>query len=322
VRTTLAEKRKQYRIIFTVLNEYHRILPVDISKKTGIDRRITGLRLKEAYEKGHIVGPQVRKRSYKNFAEYVCLVSCEDALELFEECVRKGNTIYHAIMNGFSNFLIISENRIDVEGNIIVEGPRSDYHISFAPNHSWDTAVEIMRKKVEDFDLKDYEPQGIIKNHWDETIAWDKENELLFEYFKYDLRKPITPLIKKHEMNGEKIENWLDRLSQYCTIVTGYYPKTISAYDPYVLMFETDYEDFIIDLFSQLPTTSWSFKIANKLLLYVWVDRGSMRSIDYRVPDISKLHIHQLSRLLLKKGIIRSKAHAIVECYWREDLDI
>lgn len=46
-----------------------------------------------------------------------------------------------------------------------------------------------------------------------------------------------------------------------------------------------------------------------------------MRSVDYRIPDISKLHIRQLTRDLLKKEIIKSKDHAFVECYWKEDLD-
>jgi hypothetical protein len=34
-----------------------------------------------------------------------------------------------------------------------------------------------------------------------------------------------------------------------------------------MFMFETDYEDFIVDLFSELPTSTFFFKVANKLFV-------------------------------------------------------
>jgi len=320
MRVTEKERRKQYRIIFTVLNEYHRIPPVDISKKTGIDRRITGLRLEEAYEKGHIVGPHLRKKSYKNFIEYVYLVNCKDALDLYLRYSKDQRISYNTVMDGFANLWVVSKEKIIIEGDVLVAGPRSDYHMSFPPDHSWDTAVQIMRKEVENFNQKKYEPQGIIKNHWDKTVEWSKEDELLFGELKYDLRKPLTPIIKKYGINTEKIEEWLKRLPETCNILTQYFPETISAYDPYIFSFKTDYEDFIIDLFSELPTSCLFFKVSDRLVLRAYMRRNLLRSVDQKPSNINRLQVPLLIRSLVKKGIVQKKDHAIVNYYWRKNI--
>ncbi|MGC1121353.1 MAG: hypothetical protein WBA22_09685, partial [Candidatus Methanofastidiosia archaeon] len=78
--------------------------------------------------------------------------------------------------------------------------------------------------------------------------------------------------------------------------------------------------DFVIELFSQLPTTTWFYRVSDNLFLDVWLDRGSMKSDDYLMQDINRLHIPLLVRELLKREIIRSEAHAVVQCYWRKDL--
>lgn len=318
---TLEHRKKQYRTIYELLHEMPRIRAKPLSRIMKTRPSTASSRMKEAFEQGYIVGPQIRKRSFSNLKEYMYFINCEDPLGLFEEYIPDENVIYHSIMDGFANFRIVSKEKFKVKGDVVLEGYRSDYHISFAPDHSWGTAIQTMREMVQNFNPEDYEPQGIIKTHWNEIIEWDQKDEILFREFKYDSRKPLNPLMRKHHISKSKIDQWLKRLPECCTVFTCYFPEKISAYDPYVFMFETDFEDFIVDLFSELPTTSWFFKVSDRLLLYLWVDRGSMRSVDFRKPDISKLHIPRLLRRLSKEGIINHEAHTRVECYWREDLE-
>ena len=47
-------------------------------------------------------------------------------------------------LSGFAYSWIILKEKIDIDGNIINEGLRSGYHISYAPNHSWTTAVKVI----------------------------------------------------------------------------------------------------------------------------------------------------------------------------------
>jgi hypothetical protein len=247
-------------------------------------------------------------------------VNCEDALESYLELIEDENVVYHATMNGFANLWVISKEKMIIEGNLIAGGPLSDYHVSYAPDHSWETAVEIMNKEVKNFRPEDYEPKGIIKTHFDETVKWDKEDEILYRYFKDNLRRPSTPIFKEYSIKGEKISEWFDRLPECCSIITKYYPETRAVYDPYIFVFETDYEDFIIDLFSELPTSSLFFKVSNKLVLYAFLIKKFLRSSELSVPDIRKLYIPLLIRELSKKEIIRSKAHAIVNYHWKKDI--
>ena len=320
MRVSIAEKKKHYRIIFQLLTEDNRIFIKEISKAIEISNRKAGNRLREAFKKGYIVGPHIRKRSYLPFVEYVYFVRCKDSLEQYLKFKEDQRVIYHAVMDGFANLWVISKEEIDIEGDVLVGGPRSDYYMPTAPDHSWDTAVQIMRKKVEDFNQKEYEPKGYIENHWNETIEWDEEDEILYRYFKYNLRKSFTSIMKKYKIAKEKIIEFLERLPKACTILTSFFPETISAYDPYIFVFETDYEDFIIDLFSELPTSCLFFKVSGKLVLYAYVDREQVKSIDLHVPDISKMHIPLLIRNLIKKGIIKSKERAAVAYHWRKDI--
>ncbi len=316
----LEHRRFQYRTIYESLDSYERIKVKDLSSALGVNRHTTSKRLKEAFEQGYILMPQIRKRSYANLKEYMCFANCEDTLESYTMYSKDMNVIYHAVMSGFANLWVISTRKLALECDIIVEGNRSDYYVAYAPHRSWEKTMHIMRKKVKEFNPDEYEPNCCIKTHWDESITWDAEDETLNREFKYNVRKPLTPIMKNNLISGQRIYEFLQRLPECCTVFTRYFPVTISAYDPYLFMFETDYEDFIVDLFSQLPTSSIFFKVADKLFLSVHMKRDSIRRVGLDMADIAQLWIPLLVRDLKRKGILIKEAHAIVEYHWGKEL--
>jgi len=310
---SLEHRKKQYRTIYETLDRKPRIYVKDVARRLGVDPRTASRRMIEAYDLGIVSKSQVRKRSHANTKEYVYFVRCEYPHGMYQEYSERMDVIYHAVTGGFADLWIISKERIDIEGDVLIEGPRSDYYTAFAPNHSWDAAIQIMNRKAEEFNPDDYSPKGIIKTHWNEITEWDIEDELLYRYFKYNLRKPFTPVMKEYLISNGKIYKWLNRLSECCTVSVRYFPEGASAYDPYLLMFETDYEDFIIDLFSELPTSSFFFKVADKLFMYANVDRYSLRRMGLNMSDVSQLHIPLLVDDLLKKGILRRGVDSLVK---------
>jgi hypothetical protein len=318
VRTTPEEKRRQYRTIFECLNKNPRIKPGYLSKILKIRPSVASRRIRDACDLGYVIGPQLRKKSYKNFTEYVYVIKCEDPLDVYERYTHDKNIIYHTMMDGEFTLWVVSEKKIDSEGTII-GGPRSDYYVSFPPDHSWNQAIKTMQEMVETFDPGTYGRKGFIENHWGETVEWGKEDEILYREFKYNLRKPLDTVARNHKIWVGKAYEWLKKLPEYCTIATTYFPESIKQYDPYLFVIDTCYEDFIIDLFSKLPVSVLFLKVSNKLFMDVHIDRGSMRSVDFRSSDISKLHIPLLMRELKKKEIIKKEMHAVVQCYWRED---
>ncbi|MBU7044885.1 MAG: hypothetical protein HXS54_00495, partial [Theionarchaea archaeon] len=279
--------------------------------------KIAATRLKMAYESGFVSAPDIRKKSYENLREYIYFIKCEDPEFLYLKYREDPNVIYVVKAVGFFNLWITVKNKMDTDGEIILEGFRSDYHVSYAPDRTWDTAMEIMQKRIANFDSKSFNPQHILENHFDETIDWDEEDELLYRYFKYDLRKPFTPLMREHGISKDKIDSFLNRLPNTCTIATHYYPESLPLYDTYLFMFETNFEDFIIDLFSELPSSVSFFKVENRLLANVYVPWQVVRKSDLQVAP-GNYYIPLLLMDLLRKGIIKKKEYAILEYFWRK----
>ncbi|MBU7011828.1 MAG: Lrp/AsnC family transcriptional regulator [Theionarchaea archaeon] len=319
--TASREDRKgQFRTIYEELNRDFRIYIKDLAKVLMIDRDTASRRLREALTEGIITSPQLRKRSYADFKEYAYLVKCENPLPLFKQYKEDEDVVYHAVMSGFADLWIISKKKIDIKG-VIVGGLRSDYHVAYAPNHSWGKAIQTMWEMIENFNPETYKPKGIIETHWDETLEWwDAQFEALYGQFKFNGRRKFSPVMRECHVSSDKIYRFLENLPECCSVFTRYFPNSIAAYDPYLFMLETDYEDFLIELLSELPTSSFFFKATDKLFVLASVERSSMRNFDLDMSDISQLHIPLIIDNLISRGILKRGVHAIVEYSWSKDL--
>jgi len=318
--STLLDRWKvQYRTIYNTLYESPRIYYKDLAEILGINREYAQKRFKEALDQQYILGPEGRKCSYNNLKEYVYIIKCKNPDIEYLKYRKDMNVIYHAKLLGFSDLFFVTKKKFDIVGDIIVEGYRSDYHVSYAPDHTWETAMRNLEGSVESIDLENYLPKGIIQTHLDETIEWSPQDEILYRYLKYNMRKPLGPLMKEYKISREEIYEFLERLPETCTVFTHYYPETLSAYDPFLFMIETDYEDFIIDLFSQLPATSSFFKVSDKLFVYVNVLKQLIK-IDKEEITANKLKIPLLLIDLMEKGIIKSYEYASVQHFTAKDL--
>jgi hypothetical protein len=314
------ERERKYRTIFESLEKYPRIQYKELAEVLGVDWRTVALLMNEAFSEGYIVGPQIRKKSFKNFPEYVYFIKSDNPIRLYRNFITNEHVLYHAIMDGFANIWAITDEILDIDEKVVLWGRRSDFYISFPPDHSWDGAIEVMQEMIDQFDPETYTPKNLIETHWDEEIKWDDRDEILFQEFKHNLRKPVNPIAKKkHHMGVYKAYEWLDRLHECFTVLTCYFPNTVSKYDPYLFVFETDYEDFVVELFSQLPATTYFFRVSGRLFMYARVER---REVNIALPfmnDITRLQIPLLAMKLLEKGIIKSEEHASVECFWRDE---
>ena len=313
------ERRKQYRKIFENLWETPRIYLKDLGVRIDTDKRTAGKRLKEASKKQIIVGPDLARRSYDNLKEYVSFVKCEEPELLYLKFCEDPRVIYHAVTMGFCDLWLITKKKIDIEGDIVLGGYRSDYYTSFPPDYSWETTMEIASKETLTFDHREYIKKDYIKTHLGETVPWDVTYGTLYRDLRDNLRKPVTPIMKEHNISGERFYKFLEDLPRTCTIATHFYPDTLSAYDPYLFMFETEYEDFIIDLFSKLPTSTTFFNVSNKLLMLAYVPKHMTRGTDIQ-QSVRKLFIPLTVSNLVNRKIVGSVARAIVEFSWSKDI--
>ncbi len=316
MQSALEKKKKRFRELYELLFADYRIKDYRISEKLGF--RSASAVVKEAVDQMYIVGPEIRRCSYRNTLEYVHIFNAEDPDITYWKYCGDPNVIYHAGMAGFGNSFTIFKEGMDVDGKSILEGPRSDYYVPFTPHQSWEQALKNMRGKIEKFDPDEYIPKGFIKNHWNETVKWDDIDEVLYRYFKYDLRKKAGQIIREQQISKNIIYHWLETLDKRCTVQIEYYPETLPEYDTYFYMFETEYEDFIVELFSELPATGTFFKVADTLLLMAYIPRRFMKNIDLR--EAEKWFIPLLERELLDKGIVKKKKRAAVDHYCGKEL--
>jgi hypothetical protein len=149
--TSSEECGKHSRSIFELVNGKPRIYIKTMASKLKIDSDTASKWMKEAYEEGCIYGPQIRKRSYANFKEYVYLFNCKNPRKLYLELIEDERIVYHAVMIEYPNLWVISKEEIDFgdDVEIVVKGWRSDFHVSVPPNHSWNTAIRKMKQQIE-----------------------------------------------------------------------------------------------------------------------------------------------------------------------------
>jgi hypothetical protein len=250
LKISFEEQKRQYRGIYEALWTKPRIYLESLGLMISIEWRTARKRLKKAHEQQIIIGPEIRKRSYNNLREYMYFITSKDPESEYLQYRKDPRVSYHALMIGFCDLWLISKEKIEIEGNVILEGYRSDYYMSYAHDHPWEKALEIMKRKIDAFNPESYQRKIYIQTHLDELIEWDEIDETLYRYFKHDLRKPVTMIMRKYNIFGKRLYQFLENLPETCTIATSYYPATLRAYDPYLFMFETDYEDFIVELFA------------------------------------------------------------------------
>jgi hypothetical protein len=317
---TSGSRRIEFRKIYEHLCDKPRFRPHHVSKDLGLRPSSVADRLKEAIENGYIVGPQIRKKSFSNFKTYVYLVNSSNSLQSFREYIMNSHVLYHEMIQGFCNVIVVSDVKLDIDGTIL-GGLSSDQYVSHPPDQSWKTSTNKMWDMVRKFNPRDYTPKGYIETHWNEKAEWSEQDETLFLEFKYDLRKPLQPLSEKTGILMGKIKDFLENLPRYCTISTSYFPLTMKAYDPYLYIFETDYEDFVIDLFSQLPTTCWFQRVSDALIAYAWTIREPTKNVNTKMEDVSEMQIPLLLEALVKKGVVKKENYAYRRFYWRKEPD-
>lgn len=308
---------KRYRI-YEFVREKPRLRPHHVSKDLGLRSSSVGNLMKETFDRGYIVGPHLRKKSYRNFLEYMYFIKAPEPVDLYQALRKDKRVVYHARMVGFSDLWVTAKESLDIgiDHEIIVEGYRSDYLLSRALNCPWEDSFHTMHNMIDNFTPSTYNSKNYIQTHWDETVNWSETDEILFREFKYNLRKAMEPVMKEYKIPLSRIIKWLKKLPECCTIATSFFPKTISAYDPYIFMFETEYEDFIVDLFSQLPVSTFFFKVSGKLFLDIHVKKELLRNTGGHAVEFDKLQIPLLIEKLHNKGIITSDSYGIVEYFW------
>jgi hypothetical protein len=280
--------------MFSYVNKESRIPFAEIARRMGKDKRTISSWWKIAVENRIIIPPVLRKKSFSNFREYVYFLKVRDPSKLFDQLKDNREITYYMVQTGFSNFGITSSRPIDPPGNVILWGEKSDYYISTPPDHSFRKAINIIEKKLGSIENATSSP---LIYHNCPYEPWDKKDEILYQEFCNDFRKPLTPVMRKHQIYSDKIMKWIRSSHEFGQIITYYFPNGEAVYLPSIFMLKTDHDSLIIDIFSQLPLTSTYYRLGTHLIMTI------------HVP------FHLRVKSLIRKALSRLQEEDIVETY-------
>lgn len=310
------ERRKKYRLIYDTFCDNPRIIPANLASILQKTQNRTEKLIEKAISEGFLYYPQIRKRSYQNTKEYTHFLKTYNGFQLYIDLIKDNRISYHAYITGHFNLWLITNKKIPFKDSIF-EGYRTDYHFTKAPDQSWDTGIKNIHAMIDSFDPKEYEPVNYCQSHLHEKIYFPPEYEIMYQYFKFNLRKPLTPLMADHKIPMDTINQFLGDVPKLFTVTISYYPEGIESYEPWLFKIDTKYHDFIIDLFSELPTTSLHFKVKDSLFTLLFTERELIRTTS-SFKSIEDIHIPWTMHILREKGIIDYETHGLVNSHWNK----
>ncbi|MBU7031542.1 MAG: hypothetical protein HXS53_03345 [Theionarchaea archaeon] len=200
-------------------------------------------------------------------------------------CIFHGSWDVMVSYNGTIDFTDIPGYRGEV-----TMGYRGIIHTPRVPFTTWQSAL----KKIDTILSQEEYEQELFFTQIPCTPDWDEEEWHLFYYFTHNLRKSFNDLRKRIPISWRKFEAWKKSLFDYCVHFQAYYPEGYDAYNIKTFCFQTDYETFIVDLFSHLPATPVFSNVGDHILL------------DISVPNdhLQQVKIFELISQLIEKDII------------------
>jgi hypothetical protein len=246
----------------------------------------------------------------------------KSALLLFEDKYKAFNTLkthphvgYLCIFHGSWDIMVsyngdIDFNEISGYRGEVTRGYRGLIHTPRIPFVTWEHALKKINALLSQAEYE-REPFFIYSLRIPE---WDEEEWQMFYYFTHDLRKSFNELRKITPISWRKYEAWKKSLFDHCIHFQAYYPDGYDAYNIKTFCFQTDYEKFIVDLFSYLPATPVFSNVGNHILLDISVPNDHQQ----------QAKIFELISQLIEKDIISQciDGYTVIEWSRKDQLNL
>ena len=266
------EYKLTYCIYRTFLRE-PRLYYDDLGKGCGSCRNTVSKYWKLGLENLVFFPPQIRLKMFEERKEYIYLVQSDDANRLYEYFKHRDEAVYLSQLSGKFDILLQTNRPLDVlPDRTLFYGSRSDYIYPDTPNCSYETALDLMDKKLKGEYGKstitiEYPPEPV--NIGNPHYGW-----LIFPHLKYNLRTSYTDIVQTLHISFESFQKGLDYLFNVSTVLLPYYPLGFRLYSQYFFVFWSDHEKFLCELFGSLPCHVSITKVKDALIIYLSIQKG------------------------------------------------
>ena len=292
--TTLSEEEKKY--LKYQIYSFRYDDPWIPNKKIAklVNRPITTVDryAKLAVKEGVIWGPSL---GLIHPDRRVALLLFDDKWKGYKALQEYENIGYVCVCQGDWDIMTIQHGEVDfshVPGykKTVIEGSREKVFTPRVKYTTWEKSFKTIETLIE-------EDEPLEKSILTCDVSypdWDEEDWKLFDYFRPNVRKKFSVLRREHLISWRKYIEWKKSLRECCTIMVEYYPEGDAAYDNITFCFRTDYEKYIVELLSTLPSTCFVYKVREWLLANVFVP-----------PDYShQTRLYEIVSQLLNKNIV------------------
>jgi len=307
ISTSWPHTRSPYEI-FQLLLKNPRIPKTEIAKYFKINPKTADTWWETATDERFIIPPVFRRRSFLNFREYFYFIRTGDPHLLYENLRKSEDITYYSVQTGFADFQIIAEKPLSLNLDVVLAGERSNYYVSIPPDCTFEQAIMRIQKKLETLEeLKPY-PSPLI--YQKKTYGpWDDLDEAIYRELVNDLRKPFAQIIKSTNAYSDKIMHWFRNRHRFGQTITMFFPEGESSYQLSLFSIETDNDWLLIDLFSELPTSTVFYRLDKRLMMSLY--------LPFLPSGGARFIVRKVLSDLQKNELVTECTNSIAEYYYR-----
>ena len=291
--------------LFELLVEDPRIPKKEMSKIFNINLKTAEIWWNHAVERRIIIPPIFRKKCYRNFEEYFYFLKTDDPHTLYNELQESEEISYISVESGFSDLFVISKNPLKTS-DTVAKGCRSDYFVTIPKDQSFQTAISAIHKKLTTLDSFEEFPSPLIHRNY-AYEPWDEKDEAIFQILSNDMRISFSRVLRLAGTYSDKILKWFRRRDEFGNTITMFFPEGDSSYILLRYLIETEIDSLLIDIFSELPTSTTFCRVGKKLLISVY--------LPFNVE--SRKIIRETMSVLKREGLVTDCTNSFVEYYYR-----
>ncbi len=265
-----SERKRNYFKIYEQIFEEPTMSIFDIARNAKLSRNTTSKYLGEMYSRHILVGPQIRLDPAPNYKEYLYLMDFRSPFQVFEGLKGFPHVLYHVMTFGEWNIMAATDRPLDFSKLVgferfVRQGIRGRSYTPKVEETTWNESVDQWVDQVAKFapTQTEYKDRRLSP-----PLDWGEDEWKLYHAFKFNIRRKVTPTLRKIKVRYDIYTKWAETLQDHSTIHVGFYPDGYRNYMTYCFLFSSGYEESVKSLFSSFPTTPFIMEMGNQLMVF------------------------------------------------------
>lgn len=303
------ETEAYYYVLYQVLLQEARCSFKHIGNTLKINNKSAAKLYRWALKEEILLPPFLRLKSFPNYHEYTYFVKFKDTTSVYEKLKDDPRVLYQCVCAGVFDLMIITNERIDVsmeEGfeYIVLSGPRGDYMYNNVEKKSMIQFIEGVHHFLREGNFVVSEI-GTLKR---EKLLWDDMDWALFKLLKDDVRMKYIDIIRCLGLYKSTFYNHLNKVMEKCTVWTPFYPHGYAQYNPYYILFKTNYEDQLVKKLKEIPVHCPIFTVKSWICACIFLER-----------DFLQIEFFNLLRSMQSSGFIEEYRYSVPLFHWKRE---